>query len=70
MTDEESLEVIERTVEKVGKLPRKERLAEVNRILCAGAHFSEAQLKLQPIRDLLHRRALFVTALRQKGIWP
>ena len=64
------LEVIEKAVQSVSKLPRGERLAEINRILSPKSSFTEAQLKTGPIKDLLHRRALFVTALRVKGIWP
>lgn len=64
------LEVIEKAVQSVAKLPRKERLAEINRLLSPKSSFTDAQLKTPAVKDLLNRRALFMTALRVKGIWP
>lgn len=59
---------IEKAIAKVKKASRSDRKAEVNRILRPKPLPDE--LGTSEIKELLHRRALFVTELRKRGIWP
>lgn len=60
---------IERAIASVKEKPRgKERTAEVNRIL--GSTLTLEELEQPEFKELLHRRALFVTELQRRSVWP
>lgn len=68
MSEMDRLEAIDDAVARVGKLARGDRTAHLNKVL--GFRLSEEQLKEAWGRELLHRRGLFLTALRTKNLWP
>lgn len=62
----EQLNDIEAAVNAVEQVKdRKERIAVINKYL-AGA----VDVKSSAAKELLHRRALFVTELEKKKLWP
>lgn len=68
MSDPDRLPAIGKAVRDIAKLGVGKRTQKVNSIL--GFKLTQEQLKETWAAELLHRRALFVTALREEKVWP
>lgn len=68
MSEMDRLEAIEAAVQDVAKVSRGKRTARVSKKLAV--KLTDDQLKEPWARELLHRRALFITDLREEKVWP
>lgn len=68
MSEMDRLEAIDQAVRDCAKLATGKRTQKVNRVL--GFNITTEQLNEPWAIELLHRRALYVTALRESKAWP
>lgn len=68
MSEMERLPAIDKAVRDCGKLATGKRTKHINGIL--GFNLTAEQLAESWAKELLHRRALYVTALREEKVWP
>ena len=68
MSEMDRLEAIEAAVQDVAKVSRGKRTTRINKKLAI--KLTDDQLKESWARELMHRRALFITALREEKVWP
>lgn len=68
MSEMDRLEAIEKAVLDCGKLATGRRTQQVDKVLAL--KLTTEQLTESWAKELLHRRALFITALRESQVWP